>query len=276
MIDKSYKINHNIGTAFNSTQERGAALCGRRNLIMSKKITAVLMLTVFLLSLAFSSCKDNDITLDPIGEVTKDVTRVYADDTNASEGVTDSAQPAADDSWKTNYVLEYNYADTNGVSRIKEIRCGDKYQAIDTETGYVSYFVQNGEDVEQYVLNTKEKTGMHTVSADSKMSELTSGFMQVAFIAPDFASSEAVVFEGIESVAGRPMKRYLQSVYTEGTLTAYAFVWIDSQYGFAGKCAVYTVEGSLYAAWELTSFSVGTVTESDVALSLDDYSITKE
>lgn len=239
---------------------------------MSKRFLAA-VIAVMLVAACFTACSDggNGVTID-MPTVTQKATRVYTDPDEAN---TEAATFVADSSWTQNYVLEYNYADTGTASRIREVRYGDTYKATDSVNGLISYFEQVEGGVDEFVINTVTGEGVHTFLDGQEMSTLTTGFMRVSSLEGNFTTQNGVQYEGTELVAGRETDRYLQSVSTNGTLTAYAFVWIDKEFGFAGKCEVYTVQGSLYSSWELTSFSNGTVTADDVYLDLSQYRITE-
>ena len=241
---------------------------------MKKKYVIVPFSVLMIFVLLFTACKSRDSggTIET-PSVTQKATRVYTD---VDEQNAEAQTYVADSSWTDNYVLEYNYADTGTASHIKEIRIGNYYKALDTTSGYISFFEQVQGGIDEFVINTADNTAVHSFIADQSMSDLTTGWMRISSIDANYAESEDVQYEGVENVAGREADRYLQSVYTSDTLTAYAFVWIDKEYGFVSKCSVYTVTGSLYSSWELTSFSVGTVTEQDAYVDITAYSITEE
>ena len=238
---------------------------------MNKKIFCVI-LAVIISACVLTACEnDNGVTIET-PTATQKATRVYTDPDEANN---ETVTFVANTEWINNYILEYNYADTGTASQITEIRYGDTYKAIDSLNGLISYFEQVEGGIDEFVINTETNEGVHTFLADQDMDTLTTGFMRVSSLDGDFTTQSDVQYEGTEMVAGREADRYLKSVYTSDTLTAYAFVWVDKEYGFASKCAVYTVQGSLYSSWELTSFSVGTVSYEDAVLDISAYTITE-
>lgn len=236
-----------------------------------KKIITVLTL-LGLAAACLASCS-NGSTLGELS-TTEKPTRSYREEPTEEGTTAEQAEPVAQDaSWMNNYSLQYYYADTQGSSQITETRSGGYYSAVDATTGYTTFFAQGDGGVDEYILNIVSKTGTHKFSEGDSMDTLTSGWMQVSRLDEGFTSSKDVLYEGKETVAGREAGRYLQSIYVDGALTAYAFVWVDTQYGFASKCSVYTVSGSLYSAWELTSFTSGTVTDEQAMTDLTPYTI---
>lgn len=236
-----------------------------------KKIISVL--SVLALAAACLASCGSDSTLGEV-ETTEKPTRSYREEPTEEGTTAEAAEPVVQDgSWMSNYSLQYYYADTQGSSQISETRAGGYYTAVDATTGYTTFFSQGDGGVDEYVLNVVSKTGTHKFSEGDSMDTLTSGWMQVSHLDEGFTTAQNVLYEGKETVAGREAGRYLQSIYVDDALTAYAFVWVDTQYGFASKCSVYTVSGSLYSAWELTSFTAGTVTDEQAITDITQYTI---
>jgi|LSQX01.2.fsa_nt_gb hypothetical protein len=232
-------------------------------------VISILLIGIFVLS----GCDSDSSGTIETETQTQVATRVYTepDEQNTSIG----SIYVSDNSWTGNYKLTYNYADTGTASKITEIRCEGLYKAIDEANGMVSYFEEVEGGIDEFAINTVTNKAAHTFLANQDMATLTSGFMRVSAIESDFAQSNDVIKEGTEEIVGRICDRYLKSIYTNGTLTAYAFVWVDQEYGFVSKCAVYTVQNSLYSSWELLAFETGTVKPEDVFVDMTAYSITE-
>lgn len=190
---------------------------------------------------------------------------------------TTAADPSTVSSWQSNYTLTYTFTENGERSELTETRCDGLYSARDAASGAVSYFRQNGSDIDSYVLNPTAKTGTHRLLTGKSLADITTGFMKIAYIDPSFTTLSNVEYQGSESVAGRPAAKYIQSVYDgTGLLTAYAFVWIDSEYGFVSKCMVYNLTGAVNTSWELLSLSVGGIDPVSAAVSTDGYTLTED
>ena len=172
--------------------------------------------------------------------------------------------------------LTYTYTEGTESSELREMRCEGLYSVTDLASGAATYFIQNGSDIDQYVLNPAAMSGTHSVLSDQSLADITTGFMKIAYVDSSFPTLSNVEYQGEETVAGRVAAKYTQSAYnTAGLLTAYAFVWIDSEYGFASKCRVYNMTGSVNVSWELTELTVGGVSEESIGFSTDGYTITE-
>lgn len=248
---------------------------------MDKKRIAILCLLALALSL-FSSCADDSAgSLSELDTTAKN-TQVFTDD--EEEGTTAPTYSGGtgspiliNESWLSNYTLSYTYEENGQSSNLTEQRCEGIYTAKEETSGALTCFLQSGDDVEEYVLNPQTKTGTHSVLSDQSLASITPGFLKIARVDAAFPTLANVELQGEESVAGRPAKKYTQSAYnTAGLLTAYAFVWIDEEYGFASKCRVYNLSGSVNVSWELKSLTVGGVTEESIGFSTDGYEITEQ
>lgn len=183
----------------------------------------------------------------------------------------------ADNSWKANYKLRYLITENNETSELVEQRCNGIYCVTDVASGAISYFTQQGPDISQYILNPAAKSGSHTLQEGKSLADITSGFMKIAYIDPAFTTYSNVEYQNDDLIAGRTAKKYTQSAYSEsGLLTAYAFVWIDAQYGFVSKCQVYNMTGTANTSWELQELTVGGVTAESIGFSTDGYTIIAE
>lgn len=251
--------------------------------IKLKKL-AFSMVCIFIMSILLSSCSDKHGLgeLDELATTDKH-TQVFTE--KNEEGTTSAlsapvnpgTQTVQNNEWTKNYTLNYVYSSDGVTSSVTEKRCSGIYSAVDDESGTVSFFSQNKDDIDQYVLNPSQKSGTHSVVKNSSLDSITTGFMKIAYIDPSFASMSNVEFQNDDTVAGRGAKKYTQSAYsTTGLLTAYAFVWIDNEYGFVSKCQVYSLSGNVNTSWELKSFSVGNVTAESIGFSTDGYDIAEQ
>ncbi len=247
-----------------------------------KKIISLVLIAASLLLM--SSCGD-DGGLGELGELatTAKHTQVFTDGNEVGTTAAPVSNPTAavtsvqNNSWTANYSLTYSINENGETSVLKEQRCDGIYCVTDTASGAISYFEQNGEDIDQYILNPSAKTGTHSLLENSSLADITTGFMKIAAVNPEFTTYSNVEYQGEETVAGRSAKKYTQSAYSDaGLLTAYAFVWLDSEYGFASKCKVYNLTGTVNTSWELTEFSVGGVSADGIGFSTDGYEITEE
>ena len=183
---------------------------------------------------------------------------------------------AVDNSWTGNYTLTYSYSENGTLSRLTERRCEGLYSVTDEESGVVSFFIQEGDRIEQYMLDPTGKVGTHAALEGQNLSGISTGFMRIAAVNPAFPTYANVEYQGDETVNGRPARKYTQQAYNDaGLLTAYAFVWIDTQYGFASKCQVFNLTGEVNTTWELRSIEVGAVTPESIGFSTDGYTITE-
>lgn len=248
---------------------------------MMKKGVAMLCLLALIAAL-FASCVDDSAgSLSELDTTVKN-TQVFTD--TGEEGTTALMSSGGtgtpiliDESWLSNYTLSYTYEENGQISDLTEHRCEGVYTAKEGSSGAMTCFLQNGENVDEYALNPANKTGTHMVLSNQSLSSITPGFLKIARVDAAFPTLSNVEFQGEESVAGRPAKKYAQSAYNSaGLLTAYAFVWIDDEYGFASKCRVYNLTGSVNVSWELKSLTVGGVTEESIGFSTDGYEITEQ
>lgn len=247
---------------------------------MKKRLPVIAALLALVLTC--SACAQND----PAGineyATTVKNTQVFTEPEEAgstaaqpSAGVSDSLL-TANNSWMGNYSLTYTYTEGTESSQLREMRCAGLYSVTDLASGAATYFIQNGSDIDQYVLNPAAMSGTHSVLSDQSLADITTGFMKIAYVDSSFPTLSNVEYQGEETVAGRVAAKYTQSAYnTAGLLTAYAFVWIDSEYGFASKCRVYNMTGSVNVSWELTELTVGGVSEESIGFSTDGYTITE-
>lgn len=248
-----------------------------------KKLSCALI-PVLIMLLVLSSCADKR-GLGDLNDLATTVksTQIF---TEPRETTTESrnpnlpqnnAQPVQNNSWAGNYALTYTYTENSVSSEITEKRCDGVYCATDNASGTVSFFSQNGSNIEQYILNPAQKSGTHSVIKDNTLDNITTGFMKIAYIDPGFTSLSNVEYQNDDIVAGRGAKKYTQSAYSSaGLLTAYAFVWIDTEYGFISKCQVYSLSGTVSTSWELKDLSVGSVTEEKIGFTTDGYEITEQ
>lgn len=200
----------------------------------------------------------------------------YTTAPTVSVPVTGGSELNVDASWMDNFTLSYSYSQNGVYSFLTERRCAGIYSVTDNATGISTYFIQNGKDIDQYVLDPQTKKGTYSVVEDAELAQLSTGFMKIAYLDPSFTVNPGVEFQIEEPVAGRAAKKYTQSSFTPaGLLTAYAFVWVDEEYGFASKCQVYNLAGSVNTGWELQSLEVGGVTKEDISFSTEGYDISE-
>lgn len=254
---------------------------------MKKRITVLSLL--FCLLFILSSCKEDDrtfhineyATTDPPKEsLTILPSREPGSTSSSSEtpvlpGSDESAvSNPSTSSWQSNYTLTYAFTENGERSELTETRCDGLYSAKDLASGTISYFRQEGENIDSYVLNPSAMTGNHAIIEGKNLQDITTGFMKIAYLDPGFSMFSNVEYQGTESVAGRPAAKYTQSAYdSTGLLTAYAFVWVDSEYGFASKCMVYNLSGAVNTSWELLSLEVGGVSLDSAAISTEGYEL---
>ena len=249
-----------------------------------KKTLAVLLCALCAASL-LTSCKNKDAEqgLEMYATTAKQ-TQVFTDPApieyttvpTSPPSVTDASALNVDTTWTDNYTLTYSFSQNGVYSFLTERRCAGIYSVTDNATGISTYFIQNGKNIEQYVLDPQTKKGTYSEIENAELANLSTGFMKIAYLDPAFTTNPNVAYQTEEPVAGRAAKKYTQSSFTAaGLLTAYAFVWVDEEYGFASKCQVYNLTGSVNTSWELQSLEVGTVTKETISFSVDGYDISE-
>ncbi|MBR1810715.1 MAG: hypothetical protein IJ766_03560 [Clostridia bacterium] len=243
-----------------------------------KKFIA-LFLSVCTAALLFTACKTNktpEEDLNVYATTAKHTQNFIGTEPGATAGNPGGTPILIDNSWTSNYTLTYEFTENGEMSTLTERRCAGMYSVTDAGSGITSYFIQDGDNIDQYVLNPADNTGTHAVLNGQNLADVPTGFMKIAYVSPAFTTYANVEYQSADSVADRPAQKYNQSAYNDaGLLTAYAFVWLDSAYGFASKCQVYNLTGNINTGWELKSLTVGGVSAESIGFSTDGYTITE-
>ncbi len=249
-----------------------------------KRIIAAALAAVCLAAALTACRKDNDEPGLEMYATTGKATQVFTDpqptEVTTTPGLPQlTTEPNAlnvNASWMDNFILSYSFSENGVYSFLTERRCAGIYSVTDTATGISTYFLQNGKNIDQYVLDPTTKKGTHSVVQDTLLANLSTGFMKIAYLDPSFTLNPNVKAQEEDQVAGRKAKKFTQSSYTEaGLLTAYAFVWVDEEYGFASKCQVYNLSGAINTSWELQSLETGTMSAEAISFSTEGYEITE-
>ncbi|HOL80121.1 MAG: hypothetical protein GXY95_06870 [Clostridiales bacterium] len=175
-------------------------------------------------------------------------------DPETTETETVSA-PNFSSEWRYKYSLTYEYTKGKTVSVLSEYRDDGFFCAVDNESKVMTYYKQGDEGIDRYILNPSTKKGTHAVLKGRSLEKLVSGFMQLSLSDPSFISKENVIYSSEDVIAGRPAKKYIQMEYQDSVLTRIAYIWIDTEFGFASRCEVYDGTGGLAFGWKLTEFS---------------------
>lgn len=162
-----------------------------------------------------------------------------------------------DESWKTNYVLQYSFYDfQGGTSSISECCNETGYVSIDNETGIVTYVQESEGFLLQYFLDPPVLQGTMSVITGNSLSDLQSGFYLLSVVDRRLPAYSNTTLSGKTTVAGRSATQYIQTGITQNSnenLTA--LIYVDDQYGFVSKCELFNSSRTLMMKWELTSFS---------------------
>ncbi|MBR5428633.1 MAG: hypothetical protein IK118_09820 [Clostridia bacterium] len=248
-----------------------------------KKPLAALLCALCVFSL-LTSCKKREEPGLEMYATTAKQTQVFTDPAQVEFTTAPTVQPPVteatalnvDVSWMDNFILSYSFSQNGVYSFLTERRCAGIYSVTDNATGISTFFIQNGKNIEQYVLDPQTKRGSYSEIENAELAGLSTGFMKIAYLDPTFTTNPSVEYQLEEAVAGRAAKKYTQSSFSAaGLLTAYAFVWIDEEYGFASKCQVYNLTGSVNTSWELQSLEVGSVTKDSIGFSTEGYDISE-
>ncbi|MCR5042507.1 MAG: hypothetical protein K6C36_10480 [Clostridia bacterium] len=237
------------------------------------KKTAVILLTAIILALCSCAKTGNYDTTTAPYKYNADAASTTAAPVESTSAY---APTGVDESWKGNYSLTYVYIRSGESSTLSELRCADRFMSSDKASGISSYFIVNGNDIDKYVVYPSDGKATHELLKDKSLSNLSSGFMKISKVDEGFKSLENVAYMGSETVDGRACEKYIQKSYENGEETATATVWIDSQYGFVVRLESVDANGEQTLSWELMSFSVGTVTSSDIVPALDGLEIIEE
>jgi outer membrane lipoprotein-sorting protein len=241
---------------------------------LTKKIISIFV-SLILIAIIFSSCgKDEVRTVLTTAEETTE--QQSLEESTIDIDITKLLN--VDDTWQDKYALSYSYYDSSsGESTIAEGKIGDYYQSMDYSSGTIVYLTQENGYMIEYMLNHSTKTGTAAVVTDSDVSSSSSGFVMLSTVDPLFPQYKNVVEVGTDYVCKRPAVRYRQTQSdSSGKADKIAYVWVDSQYGFASKCELYDAESrKLLMRWELKSFTRN-VKENSVKIDLSKYKITDE
>lgn len=245
-----------------------------------KKLSCVIFVMLLTVSCLLSSCSKGETgtstaayKYNPSASTTK-----KGSDTETETETADQADGnfTIDSSWQSNYTLTYSYTSDGATSVITESRTADKYLSSDQESGTTTYLVQNGSDVDQYLLYPESKNGAHKVYAGKNVADISTGFMKISTVDSGFNTLPNVVYVGEEKVAGRDCKKDVQRAYTSGQVTGTAYIYIDKEFGFAIEGQQYDSSMTLTVSWEVTSFATGSVSSDSLSINTEGYSINEE
>ena len=238
--------------------------------------TALALLLVLCAVIGLAACKENhEPTTLP------DYSYISDDSTLPSETAPAGEDEAftVNESWQKNFAAEYKYYDgavSEDTVTIRETRCETAFAAVYPATGNLIYYVADGTNIDCYTVAPAEKQYMHTVVKNKSVSDISTTLMKLTAVSEDLPERANVLYIGEESVSGRTCKKYIQRAYTDGVVTETVYVWVDAQFGFAVKCEDYDADDTLKTYWEVTSFSTGDVTESDIGVDISLYTFTEE
>lgn len=234
---------------------------------------------VFIVIILFclTSCRK-----EPSSEDTSAGTYVYTPATSVPDSENDPLDASAfsvNASWQDNFNVTYRYFDVSQGKTpvtIIEKKTASFFSASYLETGNTLYYVQNGSDIEQYILTTDSFTGAKSVMKNKSISGLSSTFMKLSEVSPELPRLSNVLYMSDEAVAGRMCKKFIQRAYSNGEAQETVYVWVDKEYGFAARCEAYDAQDEMTVYWDLVSFSTGSITDFDVEINLSIYQISEE
>ncbi|MGI6773259.1 MAG: hypothetical protein GX264_00125 [Clostridiales bacterium] len=195
------------------------------------------------------------------------------DRTTTEPATTDS--PTFSSEWRHKYSLTYEYTKEKTVSVLSEYRGEGFFCAVDNASKVMTYYKEGEDGIDRYILNPTQKKGTHATLKGRNLDKLVSGFMQLSLSDPSFISKENVIFSSEDTVAGRPAKKYIQMEYQDSVLTKIAYIWIDTEYGFASRCEVYDGTGGFALGWKLTEFSEEDIDTAAILPDLAKYKLTE-
>lgn len=235
----------------------------------------LLLISVFLCSISFSSCKDAN------GEETT-TGYEYTPSGSSGETTTNNAENSElqkriniDNSWQKNFRVSYEYYNPEqsiSTMRINEKKSENAFTVEYVDTKSVLYYKSNGNDTDYYVIIESEEEQVHSVLKNKSFSTLSSMFMKLTVLDAELPSQSNVLYMYDEEVGGRRCHKYIQRAYQGGMLTQSVYVWVDAEFGFAAKCEAYDADNKLTVMWKMTSFETGTLVDEDVFLDISQYS----
>lgn len=236
---------------------------------MKKYIALLLSLLMFLPLLTACGEDEDDVP-----------SRFVPDNYVSSESNTSNPDLNINNTWSDNYYAMFTYYcpaqgyDTATV--ISERKAANSFIISNPMDSSFKYYVNSETGLDEYAVNPAKQIFTYNTHQGKIVSrDINSMFMNISLVTENFNEAEDVVYTGTETVADRNCWMYLQRTYNAaGEVEDVAYIWIDAVYGFCAKCITYS-GGDVVCSWELQDFSVGDVTDADIAPDLSAYNFTQ-